>query len=207
MTSLLGIVLTAAMSGLLSHCAPSVGTKTMAGIIQYESGWNRFAIGDNDAHHSYFPKTLQDASAIASSLLRQGHNIDAGYGQVNSENWKIYGLDAVSVFDPCSNVRVGAAIISADYASASRYNWVGRKIVTRNDRYYQEQYALIHALSSYNSGGFWASMNYAGNVYQTAMNVHYQNTIDPTGFTKPSDALPPAGTPFSQAFEPSFGDH
>ena len=203
----LGIVLTAAMSSLLSSCAPRIGTQTMAGIIQYESTWRAFAIGDNDAHRSYSPSSLSEAENIATSLLRQGHNIDAGYAQINSANWGPYGLDARTVFDPCSNVRVGAAIIGSDYSNAIRYNWIGRPIRTKTDRYYQEQFALIHALSSYNSGHFWASMTYAGNVYQTALAVRTVNAIDPTGFVRgTTDTPPPAGTPFAQTFMPSFED-
>lgn len=208
MTPFVAIVLTPIMSALLAQCAPNVGPKTMGGIIQYESAWHRFAIGDNDARRSYFPTTLEDARAIADRLIGEGHNLDAGYAQINSANWRIYGLNTISVFDPCTNVRVGAAIIATNYVDASKYNWVGHPLRSANDRYYQEQYALIHALSKYNSGGFWASMTYAGTVYQTALDVHLERSIDPTGFVRgTTNEPPPPGTPFAQAFQPNFGNH
>jgi type IV secretion system protein VirB1 len=200
----LGLTLTASMASLLHTCAPSIGTKTMAGILQYESGWHQYAIGDNDTHHAYYPTSAEQAVSVATDLLKLGHNLDAGIGQVNSDNWGPYGLSIRTVFKPCANVRVASQILYGDYASAMRENWIGHTIATTNDAYLQQQYALIHALSSYNSGKFWASMSYAGNVYTIARNVIDE---EPAGF---SGAIPPPGTPLmglAPIHHPASGHH
>jgi hypothetical protein len=176
----------------------------MAGIVQYESGWHPYAIGDNDTRRAYYPTTAADATAVARQLLNLGHNLDAGLGQVNSDNWRAYGLDVTTVFSGCPNVRVASQILSGDYASAMSTNWIGRRIASNNDAYLQQQYALIHALSDYNSGKFWASMHYATDVYSLASHV----VIDePAAFP---GAIPPPGTPLMSFLAParaSSGHH
>jgi len=201
---MLALIVSAAMSGLLHSCAPNVGSKTMAGIVQYESGWKQFAIGDNDTHRAYYPDSQPEATAVVTSLLRLGHNLDAGLGQVNSANWDSYGLSSTTVFDPCSNLRVASRILSENYATSVRNNWLGHTIASDRDAYLQQQYALIHALSAYNSGKFWASMDYAGNVYSLARSV---TSEEPTAFP---GAIPPPGTPlmtFDPIPRPASGTH
>jgi type IV secretion system protein VirB1 len=168
------MLLTAAMNALLSSCAPRVGVKTMAGIVEYESGWKPNAIGDNTTRQSYYPATQSDALAIENRLLGLGHNIDVGLGQVNSANFAAYGVTPATVLDPCTNVHTGATILAGNYNDAVQTNWLRRPIVTRNDIYLQQQYALVHALSAYNTGRFFAGMGYAKNVYEIAQSV----TID-----------------------------
>ena len=191
---LLALTLSATMASLLRACAPAVGIKTMAGIVQYESGWHPYAIGDNDTHRAYYPPSAEQAVVVATDLLRLGHNLDAGLGQVNSSNWAPYGIDVRSVFEPCTNVRVASRILSGTYGSAIRTNWIGRAIATNDDAYRQQQYALIHALSSYNSGRFWASMTYASNVYAIAREVvdsDREGLAAPRSLECESAAVPP----------------
>ena len=168
---LLGIVMTAAMSGLLSACAPNVGQRTMAGVISYESGWKPWSVGDNTAKRSYVYGNQAQAISKARELLDLGHDIDTGLAQINSSNFRGYGLTPENVFDPCTNVKIGADILAGAYRGAYRRNWIGRPIRNTSDLYMQQQYALVHALSAYNSGGYWASMKYAGNVYDIALGV------------------------------------
>jgi type IV secretion system protein VirB1 len=165
------MLLTAAMNALLSSCAPRVGVKTMAGIVQYESGWQPYAIGDNTTRQSYYPANAEAALQTENALLRLGHNIDVGLGQVNSDNFAAYGITPATVLDPCTNVRTGATILAGNYNRAIRTNWINRPLATRNDVYLEQQYALVHALSAYNTGGFFAGMGYAKNVYQIAQSV------------------------------------
>jgi type IV secretion system protein VirB1 len=160
------VILTAAATAFLLSCAPSVSPETMAGLIERESGWQQYAIGDNTAARqhlkptSYFPTSYWDAVQIAQRLHTQGHDIDAGISQINDSNWKSYGLDEYSVFDPCRNVRVGSIILSRAYSGAHAH-------------FPDPQQALEHALSAYNSGGYYASLGYADAVLTNARNVRF----------------------------------
>jgi type IV secretion system protein VirB1 len=165
------MILTATMSALLTTCAPNVGVKTMAGVVQYESGWQPYAIGDNTTRHSYYPTTRDEALETETYLLGLGHNLDVGLSQVNSENFAAYGLAPATALDSCRNLHAGSAILAEAYSRALRTNWTGAPIRTRQDVYLQQQESLVHALSAYNTGGFFAGMGYARNVYDIAAAV------------------------------------
>lgn len=153
--------LTAAATSFLLACSPGVATQTMAGLIQRESGWQEYAIGDNTARRSYFPANYYEAVSIVVRLRAQGHSLDVGLAQINSDaNWAAYGLTPYNVFDPCRNVSVGAQILSNNYREALRYYAPGDD-------------ALSHALSEYNSGQFTASMGYAAGVMDNARSVRF----------------------------------
>ena len=132
----------------------------MSAIVAYESGARPNAIGDNTSRRSYDPPTQQDAILLAVELLRRGHNIDVGYAQINSRNFVPYGLSIPSAFDPCTNIATGARILRAAYAGTAH-------------RYGPGQVALVHALSAYNSGSYWAGLGYAHAVFATAAQLHY----------------------------------
>lgn len=144
-----------ALASVLARCAPAVGRVTMSAVVAYESGDQPYAIGDNTARRAYFPSARQDAIRLAAALLAEGHDLDLGYAQVNVANVRAFGLGLDGAFDPCTNVWVASRILRADYARAAR-------------RYGFGQVALAHALSAYNSGGFFAGLAYARGVYATA---------------------------------------
>ena len=148
-----------ALAQLLARCAPDVGPVTMSAIVVHESGGRPNAIGDNTARRSYDAADRAMATALAVRLLHRGHNIDVGYTQINSSNFGTYGLNAATAFDPCTNVAVGGLILRGDYNAAAR-------------RYGPGQTALVHALSAYNTGGYWGGLGYARAVYATAAHFH-----------------------------------
>jgi type IV secretion system protein VirB1 len=154
------MLIPAALAGLLSACAPRVGPVTIGAIVEYESGARPYAIGDNTVQRSYFPASRERAEALATLLLEEGHNIDVGYAQVNSDNFQPFGLSVHSAFEPCTNIEVGSAILRRAYAGAAR-------------RYGLGQVALVHALSAYNTGGYWAGLGYAHGVYATARTLRW----------------------------------
>jgi type IV secretion system protein VirB1 len=151
-----------ALAGLLSACAPRVGPVTIGAIVEYESGARPYAIGDNTAQRSYFPASREQAEELAAQLLEAGHNIDVGYAQVNSANFQPFGLNVHTAFEPCTNIQVGSAILRRAYAGAAR-------------RYGPGQVALVHALSAYNTGGYWAGLDYAHAVYATARTLRWSH--------------------------------
>jgi type IV secretion system protein VirB1 len=152
-----------ALATLFARCAPAVGHVTMSALVAYESGTNAYAIGDNTARRSYFPARRADALRLATELVDAGHDIDVGFAQINIANVRAAGLALDEAFEPCTNVWLGARILEADYARATR-------------RYGPGQVALGHALSAYNSGGFFAGLAYARGVYATAARLQAGHT-------------------------------
>jgi type IV secretion system protein VirB1 len=160
------MLIPAALAALFASCAPRVGPVTIGAIVAYESGVRPYAIGDNTVRRSYFPVSRWRAEAIAAELLSEGHNIDVGYAQVNSANFSPFGLSVHSAFEPCTNLAVGSAILRRAYAEAAR-------------RYGTGQVALVHALSAYNTGGYWAGLGYARSVYAAAHELRWSSEDAP----------------------------
>jgi Transglycosylase SLT domain len=92
----------------------------------HESGLRPLAIHDNTTGLSLYPETPEQAVAVASSLRRAGHRIDAGVMQVSHANWAAYGLTVGTVFDIRANICAGARILGEAYLidrrAACRYN-------------------------------------------------------------------------------------
>jgi type IV secretion system protein VirB1 len=174
------IVLTAAAASFLAQCAPNVAQRTMAGLFEVESGWHQYAIGDNTTHQSYFPTSYWDAVTLAKKLRSAGDNLDAGLGQINDSNWSAYGLDEYSVFEPCRNAHVSASILGDAYARA-------------HVSFADGEQGLIHALSAYNSGNWYASLGYADAVISQAQSVGFlQDAASPAPTRDRRSPAPPS---------------
>ena len=125
---------------LASVAAPSVAPETLAAFAQHESGLNSTALHDNTTGLTLKPATAEEAVALASSLLMQGHSLDLGIMQVNSANMQRAGLTVAGAFDPAQSIRAGAQILAAAYQQCRRGGPV------------EEQAALRCAASVYNTG-------------------------------------------------------
>jgi type IV secretion system protein VirB1 len=127
---------------LTKECAPMVASQTMAAIVKTESQFQPWAIGINgNVKLTRQPNNKAEAVATAQNLIAQGYNIDMGLGQINSANLDRIGLSIESVFEPCTNLAASAAILQANYQSATK-------------KLQGEQPALYAALSAYNTGSF-----------------------------------------------------
>ncbi|MGC2634203.1 MAG: lytic transglycosylase domain-containing protein [Candidatus Cybelea sp.] len=144
-----------ALAALIRHCAPAVAPSTMAAIVQVESGGDPFAIGDNTARRSYYPRDRATAERLARRLLSAGHLLDVGIAQIDSMNFAGFGVTAHSIFDPCTNLNVGARILSGDYTFAAQ-------------RYGDGQVALRHAIGMYNTGRLNGGARYIARVVAAA---------------------------------------
>jgi type IV secretion system protein VirB1 len=142
-------VLTLAAS--LQSCAAGVAPRTMAAIVSTESNGRPLTIHDNTTARGYTFVDRHKAETTASELLAAGHNVDLGLAQINSDNLGPLGLDVHASFDPCTNLRAGAALLQQAYASAAA-------------RFGPGQIALRHALSAYNSGSLFRAPEYARRV-------------------------------------------
>lgn len=168
---------------LAMTCAPQVHVTTLQALVQAESRGNPYAIRVNGKGGGMLtPATEAEAIAIAHKAVSAGKNIDAGWGQINSSNWKWLGLNAETVFDPCTNLRAAQVVLTACYKRAAARLGPGAQ-------------ALVAGLSCYNTGNFQGGVanGYVQGVYAQA-NVPVPairgNTPGATG-----SALPPLPTP------------
>lgn len=127
--------------GLAQQCAPDVAPTTIAAIVTVESSHNPYAIGVVGGALARQPRNLQEALATVRSLLQQGRNFSMGLAQVNRHNLPKHGVSYEQVFDPCTNLRVGSAILKDCYVRAGQ----GER---------DPQRALRAAFSCYYSGNF-----------------------------------------------------
>jgi type IV secretion system protein VirB1 len=126
----------------LLACAPNVAPATLNAIIQVESGGNPLALHVNGSDQQPPPaRDPAEAARMAKSYVDMGYSVDVGLMQVNTRNLATTGHSIQQALDPCTNILHGSTILSADYARASR---------TRGD----DPYALLAALSAYNTGDF-----------------------------------------------------
>ena len=130
-------------------CGPWVHPDTLRAVAVVESRANPWAIGT--PHGAIFPSTRRDAERQLARALRRETSVDIGLLQINSQWLPRLHIAPESLLDPCVNVRVGAAILAANFVAASR---PGRSHL----------HALVAALSAYNSGSETAAMKYAQKV-------------------------------------------
>lgn len=130
-------------------CGPWVHPDTLHAVAVVESGANPWAIGT--PHSAIFPHTRSDAERQLARALRTETSVDIGLMQINSQWLPTLHIAPDRLLDPCTNVRVGAAILAANFIKASR---PGRSHLE----------ALVAALSAYHSGSETAGRSYAARV-------------------------------------------
>jgi len=130
---------TAAVLGLAAQCASGVAPSTIAAVVHTESKGYQFALNVNGvARQPARPTDAVDAARVARRYIAQGHSVDLGLGQINSNNMSALGLTWDSVFDPCINIGAAGKVLADNYHRV------------RDGRMPQE--ALRVALSMYNTG-------------------------------------------------------
>lgn len=144
---------------LARSCAPNVAPSTLRAMATVESGLNPHAIGVVKGRLARQPKNLPEAISTVMALRQVGTKFSAGLVQIYVNNWPSYNLDHESVFDPCSNMRAAAAILTDCYRRAS---------VNQGDA----QAALRNALSCYYSNNFVTGYQhgYVQKVVSVALN-------------------------------------
>ena len=154
----------------LLACAPNVARATLEAVISVESGGNPFAVHVNGLRQRPpSPRDAKDAARIAEQYIARGYSVDLGLMQVNSRHLAALGVTIEQVLDPCTNIRSGATILTADYAEAARNRGEG-------------QLALMAALSAYNTGDFYRGFvngyvaRYYGPVVVPALGVVVRET-------------------------------
>ena len=160
---------------LLHECAPNIGPTTAMAVMHVESGFRPNVIGykvvaPNGAVMTLQrqPVNAQEAASWADWLLSRGYKFDAGIGQINSVNFARLGLTSQNVFDPCTNIRALAQILSEGYTRAVA-------------KFGEGQQALYAAISAYQSGNFTTGFSTG---YVTKVVAHARGTM-PAGIMPP----------------------
>src|ERR1700678_200512 len=97
---------------LAHQCAPAVAPATIQAIIRAESGFNPLALRVNGAVVlRSAPQSTAQAVAWSKWLIHRGYSVDMGLMQINSRNLASLHLTPEDMFDPCRNIRAGAAIL------------------------------------------------------------------------------------------------
>ena len=128
-------------TALMEACAPNVAIETMAAIVQQESNFNPFSIGVNGTYTlKRQPKNKEEAIETVNWLIKEKQtNLDIGIAQINTKNLKKYNVPIEEAFDSCTNIKVGAAILTDNYQRVLETGMKG-------------QGALQAAISEYNTG-------------------------------------------------------
>src|SRR6266478_361103 len=156
---------------LAQSCAANVPVSTLEAIARTESAFYPYALSINRPHQLAHrqgwsrgtitlerqPASLEEAIAWTKWLLAQGITVSIGLLQVNSEQAALLHLTPEELFDPCTNLRSGAAFLSVTYAETARIQ--GEGFV-----------ALDSALSYYNTGSPTAGLT-NGYVHQVKANA------------------------------------
>jgi phage/plasmid primase-like uncharacterized protein len=109
------------ITAVLLACAANVAPITLAAVIRVESAGNPLALHVNSSVGPQpHPMTLADAVNLAERAIRLGYSVDLGLMQVNSRNLAALGYSIRQALDPCTNIRGGARILTADYAEAAQ---------------------------------------------------------------------------------------
>ena len=172
----------------IAACAPAnVAPQTIAAIIRVESGGDPLVLHINAGANGILihPIGIANALSIVKRATSAGSSVDIGLMQVNTSNVGKLGYTIEQMFDPCTNIKAGATILSADYSGALGVAPAGQK-------------ALQAALSAYNTGNYHSGFS---NGYV----AHYYGAVAGTA-AAPPDPLTAGTTVFHRSSpDASFG--
>jgi type IV secretion system protein VirB1 len=143
------------MIALIQSCAPQAAPSTMLAVARTESALYPYAISINrpkqvsraaglsnlEIQLARQPRSKHEANQWMRWLLRHGITVSVGFLQINTENAGLFHLRPEQLFEPCTNIAVGSALLAQAYAAERR--------LAPND-----PDALLIALSLYNSGTY-----------------------------------------------------
>ena len=156
---------------LLKSCAPHAALNTMLAVATTESAFHPYAISVNRPQQiassiglnnqaielARQPNSKLEAILWMRWLLQHHISVSVGLLQVSTENAARFHLKPEQLFDPCTNIAVGANLLAEAYAAQVQ--------AAPND-----PDALLHALSIYNSGtsNFGFYNGYVGRILKNA---------------------------------------
>jgi type IV secretion system protein VirB1 len=161
----------ATFNELAARCAPSSAVDTLQAVALTESDLHPFALSLNypatvavynglhnqEVYLSRQPETLAQAIHWTRWFHSHGYTVSIGLMQINSENAARYGVTVRELFDPCTNVAIGARMLGEIYSTTQHS--------TKPDTN-----SLMSTFSAYNSGLFTTGLKngYAATVMSKA---------------------------------------
>jgi type IV secretion system protein VirB1 len=156
---------------LATRCAPSAPLDTLQAVALTESALHPFALSLNypatvavynglhnqEVYLSRQPETLDEAIHWTHWFHSHGYTVSIGLMQINSEDAARYGVMVRQLFDPCTNVAIGARMLGEIYSTTQHS--------TKPD-----VNSLMSTFSAYNSGSFTTGLKngYAATVMRKA---------------------------------------
>jgi Transglycosylase SLT domain len=161
----------ATFNELAARCAPSAAVDTLQAVALTESALHPFALSLNypatvaaynglhnqEVYLSRQPETLAQAIHWTRWFHSHGYTVSIGLMQINSENAARYGVTVRQLFDPCTNVAIGARMLGEIYSTTQHS--------TKPDTN-----SLMFTFSAYNSGSYTTGLKngYAATVMSKA---------------------------------------
>ncbi|HAS9040964.1 TPA: lytic transglycosylase domain-containing protein [Salmonella enterica subsp. enterica serovar 4,12:i:-] len=87
----------------------------MNALIMTESGANPYVIANVSDETSKYFKDEKGAIEYAEKLTAENKRFSAGLTQIYSKNFPSLNLTNKTVFDPCTNIKAGAAVLTDNY--------------------------------------------------------------------------------------------
>jgi type IV secretion system protein VirB1 len=156
---------------LAARCAPSAAVDTIQAVALTESALHPYALSLNypatvaafnglrnqEVYLTRQPATLSEAIHWTRWFHSRGYTVSIGLMQINSENAAKYGVTVRQLFDPCTNVAIGARLLGEIYSTTPHSGKTDLK-------------ALMSTFSAYNSGSFTTGLQngYASTVLSKA---------------------------------------
>jgi len=110
------------------------------------------------------PTDLAEARAWTHWLLERGRSVSIGLVQISTQHAADLGVTVDQLFDPCTNLRAGARVLTAEYQRAAAVRGEG-------------QDALQQALSKYNSGS--STLGFDNGYVTSVVNGEFLSTRTP----------------------------
>lgn len=140
------------------QCGPDVHPVTTTALVKAESGFRPLAVRNNTTKQSFYPASEDEAKQLVEGFAAKGHRLAIGLMQVTTPWTTRFNIRPTDLLDACTNVRIGTAILRANYDSCAR---PGRP----------QQATLECALSAYWSGNGEIGGAYVNHVYSVAGSV------------------------------------
>jgi type IV secretion system protein VirB1 len=161
----------ATFNQLAARCAPNAAVDTLEAVALTESALHPYALSLNypwtvaaynglhnqEVYLTRQPATLTEAIHWTRWFHSRGYTVSIGLMQINSENAAKYGVTVHQLFDPCTNVAIGARLLGDIYSTTPHSS-------------NPDLNALISTFSVYNSGTYTTGLKngYASTVMSNA---------------------------------------
>lgn len=141
----------AAFADIASLCAPTMAVEQVAAVASVESALARLAIRFNSGGApKELPRTEDLAVKLAGERIAASEDIDLGLMGINAALLSELGLTVHGAFDPCLNVKAGAALLERYRADAVKSGVRGEFVeIEALERYFGKGDATLGSMSGF----------------------------------------------------------